>query len=470
MLRISIRRRLFLSHFLAVVLVSGSIGTLFYRAAVGSLMTNLRWRLEQSAALLTPTLDAAELQEIDSADDVTNQVYLHYLDRLRRFQATNHDIAYIYIMRRAGDRVFFVVDSDPSPEQALPGREYTEIPDTLLAGFDGLSADEAITTDEWGSFLSGYAPLPNGRGRYLVGLDMRADEVERKFSTIHTAGLVSLVLSLVLAWVASYLLARQITKPILILAERAREVGAGRLEGTTGLRTGDEIETLARAFDQMTHGLAHSREEERRARAEVERARDQLEERVRERTAQLESANQRLLGEIDERRRAQEALEKAATTDELTGLLNRRAMLGLLERELHRTRRTGHPFALVFADVDHFKTINDRFGHEVGDRVLVELAELLRGALRDQDSVARWGGEELLVFLPETDRAGARTVAEKLRRAASEPRSVLGHEVALTLSLGVAEFGSDETVEDCLRTVDRLLYQAKVEGRDRVVS
>ncbi len=469
-MRISIRRRLFLSHFLAVVLVSGSIGTLFYKAAIDSLMTNLRWRLEQSAALLTPALDAAELDHLDAPDDVTNPVYLTYLDRLRRFQATNHDVAFIYIMRRDGDRVFFVVDSDATPEQALPGREYTEIPDTLLAGFEGLSADEEITTDEWGSFLSGYAPLPNGRGRYLVGIDMSASEVERKFSSIRSAGLFSLGLSFVLAWLASAFLARTITRPILHLAERAKEIGAGRLEGTSGLRTGDEIETLGRSFDQMTHGLAHSREEERAARAELEKARDQLEERVHERTAQLEAANARLLEEIDERRRAQDALEQAATTDELTGLLNRRAMLQLLELEVQRVRRSQRSFSLVFADVDHFKAINDRFGHDVGDRVLEQLADVLRAALRDQDAVARWGGEELLAFLPETDLDGARKVAEKLRLSAAEPRTILGHEIALTLSLGVAEFGPEQSVEDCLREVDRLLYQAKVAGRDRVVS
>lgn len=468
-MRLSIRRRLFYSHFLAVVLVSGSIGTLFYRAAVGSLLTNLRWRLEQSAALVTPALDAADLEEIDSPDDVSSEIYLDYLDRLRKFRATNHDIAFIYIMRLEGDRVFFVVDSDDSPEQALPGREYTESPPALFEGFTGMAADEEIASDEWGSFLSGYAPLPNGKGRYLVGLDMRADEVERKFTTIRTAGLISLGLSLVLAWAASSFLARRITRPILSLAERARQIGAGRLEGTSGVHTGDELETLARAFDQMTHGLAESREDERRARSEAESARDLLEERVRERTAQLEATNDQLHEEIAERRRAQEALEKAATTDELTGLLNRRAMLHLLDQESRRSRRTGRPYSLVLADVDHFKAINDRFGHEVGDRALTHLADVLRATVRQPDSIARWGGEELLVFLPETDLEGARNVAEKMRVGALEKHLLLGHEIALTLSLGVAELGPDDSFEECLRTADRNLYRAKVAGRNQVV-
>ncbi len=465
-----LKRRLFLSHFLAVVLVSGSIGTVFYKSAIDSLMESLRTRLRSSAALLAPTLDARELEELDATADVDLPVYHDYLARLRSFQSANPDVAFIYLMRLDGDRVRFVVDSDPSPEQAMPGQPYLEEVPGLLAGFTEISADPEITLDEWGSFLSGYAPIRNGGGRYLVGIDMRADEVARKLRYVRIAGVASLAASVVLAWIASQVLARRITRPILALADDARRIARGERPAARDIRTGDEIEELSRAFAAMESGLATSRAEREHAYAELEQAHTGLEERVRERTSRLEELNLQLAGEVAERRRAEAALARAATTDYLTGLLNRRAMVALLEQEALRIRRSHRPFSLLLLDLDHFKAVNDEHGHEVGDRALVEVAERLRLAVRSQDAISRWGGEEVLVFLPETPSHGAAVAAEKLRAAvAGEPLSVLGHRAPLTASLGVSTLAEGETIEECLRRADAALYRAKAEGRDRVV-
>ncbi|MGH9464553.1 MAG: GGDEF domain-containing protein, partial [Thermoanaerobaculia bacterium] len=414
-MRIPIQRRLLYSHFLAVVLVSGSIGTLFYRAALESLYQSLRARLQYSAALLSRSIDARELEEIRAPQDVERPAYRRHLELLREFQASNEDIAFIYVMRREGGDVIFVIDSDPSSEQALPGTVFYEEAPRLRDGFSALAADDEITRDRWGSFLSGYAPLKNGEGRYLVGLDMRADEVRRKLSRLRTAGVGSLGLSVVLALLFSGFIARQITRPVHLVTARSRQIAAGVFEGEVEVRSGDELEELASAVNTMSSRLRDSHARTQRALSELAEARDSLELRVEERTARLAQVNERLTREIVEREKAEEALARAATTDYLTGLTNRRAMLQRLEEERDRSQRSGRPFSILLADVDRFKQINDRYGHETGDHTLVAIADLLRAVVRKQDVVARWGGEELLVFLPETALAGGLEVAEKIR-------------------------------------------------------
>lgn len=469
-MRVSIRRKLLVSHFVAVLLVSGSVGTYFYRTAVTSLFEGLRTRLSHSAALLSRTLDARDLEAIVDATAVGSAAYTGSLTQLRELQAANPDIAFIFVMRRDGDRVEFVLDSDRSEEQALPGQVYPDPPPELLRGFSAQSADSEVVGDQWGYFLSGYAPLKHGGGRYLVGVDMRADEVQRKLRSIRVAGVMSLVASVVLASLLSLWMASRITRPIGSLVARAGEIASGVLEGRVEVRTGDEVEELGEAFNTMTDRLAASRRETDNAMRGLEEARDLLEQRVAERTANLTEANRRLHLEIEERIRAEEALAKAASTDYLTGLFNRRAATSLVELEVERFRRARRPFSLLLADLDGFKPVNDRLGHEAGDRVLVATAERLRSAVRTQDVLARWGGDELLLFLPETERAGAIQIAERLRAlVAGTPFDAGVEETHLTLSVGASTFADGMTIDECIRRTDLALYQAKTEGRNRVV-
>lgn len=468
-MRLPIQRRLLYSHFLAVLLVSGSIGTFFYRAALDSLEESVRARLKYSAALLSRSLDARDLAQVRSAADVESPVYQRYLALLREFQGTNQDIAFIYVMRREGEAVRFVLDSDPSAEQALPGTLYDEEAPRLREGFTTLAADDEILTDRWGAFLSGYAPLKNGEGRYLVGLDMRADEVARKLGRLRLVGLVSLSLSVVLAYLFASFMARRITRPVHLVTRRSREIAAGQLEGEVRVDSGDELEELASAVNTMSVRLRESHERTQRTLLELEEAKGTLEVRVEERTAVLAQTNERLTREITEREKAEEALARAATTDYLTGLTNRRAMLQRLEEEVGRVRRNRRPFTILLADIDHFKRINDRHGHETGDHALVAIAVALRSMVRAQDVVARWGGEELLVFLPDTPLAGGHEVAEKIRSsldAGTHP--VLGRELTLTASFGVAEFAGEGSITDAIRAADAALYRAKATGRNRV--
>ena len=165
---------------------------------------------------------------------------------------------------------------------------------------------------------------------------------------------------------------------------------------------------------------------------------------------------------------ANRRLARQALTDELTGLANRRHGARQLEREIALSVRHGHVLALARVDVDRFKAINDTYGHDAGDQVLAEVARRLAASLRGGDDLARWGGDEFVVLLPDTDKAGALRAAERLRAAVADaPVHVGGGELAVTVSVGWAHWAGD-TPDDLLARADRALYRAKDAGRDRV--
>ena len=173
---------------------------------------------------------------------------------------------------------------------------------------------------------------------------------------------------------------------------------------------------------------------------------------------------------IDEKRRL-------ATTDALTGANNRHYFEKHFIRELKRMRRFGGPLSLLALDVDHFKSINDRFGHAVGDQVLIELADRIDTALpREYDWSARIGGEEFAIVLPQTDMPGALTVAEKIRQyVADSPIETDAGALPVTVSLGVAALccfppGAEPTVDGIMELADKALYRSKEKGRNRVTA
>lgn len=168
------------------------------------------------------------------------------------------------------------------------------------------------------------------------------------------------------------------------------------------------------------------------------------------------------------------SMESLAMTDSLTRLPNRRRMRELLEAERVRCARDGHPFGIVLGDIDAFKQINDTRGHDCGDHVLTSLASILRGVLRGQDAVARWGGEEFLFLLPDTDLHGAGVVAEKLRSTLEASEITFeGRRVPVAMTFGVAVYtrggGSIGSIDECIQRADRALYAGKHAGRNQVV-
>lgn len=181
---------------------------------------------------------------------------------------------------------------------------------------------------------------------------------------------------------------------------------------------------------------------------------------------------QRALAESNRKLELQRAeLEKLATRDPLTGLLNRREFVRQAEQELARARRLGGSLALLMVDLDHFKAVNDHFGHPAGDEVLRHVSGLMAQAVRGTDLLARFGGEEFVLLLPDTPADHALHLADKLRqRLAGTPVAVLGAPVTASIGLACPPAGCAVALDDLLRHADLALYQAKREGRNRTVA
>jgi diguanylate cyclase (GGDEF)-like protein/PAS domain S-box-containing protein len=174
--------------------------------------------------------------------------------------------------------------------------------------------------------------------------------------------------------------------------------------------------------------------------------------------------------DLTERKRLEDDMKKLAAVDPLTGAYNRRKGDALLAVEFSQWKRYGRSFAVLMLDIDHFKAVNDRFGHGAGDAVLIALVQTCRKALRPMDMVMRWGGEEFLIVLPNTGAAGALSTAERLRIAvaATEAAGSEGAPIRFTISVGAAVPEGDSPSELLSRS-DEALYAAKTGGRNRVV-
>jgi diguanylate cyclase (GGDEF)-like protein len=166
----------------------------------------------------------------------------------------------------------------------------------------------------------------------------------------------------------------------------------------------------------------------------------------------------------------EQKLELLAHTDSLTGLCNRRRMLELLELQAALFSRNLSTFTLIFVDIDHFKKFNDNHGHSCGDFVLSEAASLMKKNLRKGDLLARWGGEEFLIMLPDTDIIGARIMAEKIRNAiTSKSFHLAGDNFSVTMTFGLAQHEMGNSIENSLKQADNALYEGKEAGRNRVM-
>ncbi len=184
----------------------------------------------------------------------------------------------------------------------------------------------------------------------------------------------------------------------------------------------------------------------------------------------LKSAYQKLKATNEKLLKSQEKLEMVARTDTLTKLSNRFDIIEKMENEKIRFERSQKPFSFILCDIDNFKLFNDQYGHDCGDFVLVSLAERIRSRVRKQDGVSRWGGEEFLLLLPETDLEGGRILAESLRETVSSNCYEYDeHKLEITMTFGVSSFSQIENIEQCIKMADSALYKGKSLGKNCVV-
>jgi diguanylate cyclase (GGDEF)-like protein len=205
----------------------------------------------------------------------------------------------------------------------------------------------------------------------------------------------------------------------------------------------------------------------KQAELELVQAKAQLEALVAQRTEQLSQTVAALELKIAEQQAAEARAQRLAMFDGLTGLPNRHLLADRASQAMDIARRGDEPLAVLFLDLDHFKNVNDSLGHRVGDTLLVQLAARLRGAVREQDTVARTGGDEFVLVLPLTDIAGAAHLATKLMALASAPFQVDQQELTVTPSMGIAMFPTDGDDFDTLfKCADAAMYRAKRDGRN----
>lgn len=327
---------------------------------------------------------------------------------------------------RAFERVAaipFERDERPLIEQAR--REWNRA--WLMVGRRQPGASAVPTLDAISSHIArAIDALDRLADRTRVEIDKSGAAVEAaRRAALATTG-TAFALALAISLIAGSLLARSVLRMTRALAECSARLADGDLSCRLPATRGDELGQVARAFNAMA-------------------------ERIQE---------------------VQQALQDLATHDGLTGLLNRRAFEQRLSEELERSRRYHHPCALMIIDADHFKRINDRYGHPVGDEVLRALASRIRQHIRPTDRAGRYGGEEFAVLLPETDRAEAVEVAERIRAGVAHAPLALVDDtpVGITVSVGVTAYPEDAASEEALiEAADRLLYSGKEAGRDRVL-
>lgn len=177
-----------------------------------------------------------------------------------------------------------------------------------------------------------------------------------------------------------------------------------------------------------------------------------------------------ILRDVSHNRKTEEELLRLAATDPLTGTFNRREFTAIAEREALRSSRYHHSLSILMLDLDHFKRLNDTYGHAAGDKALQRFTMICANALRNVDVFGRWGGEEFVALLPETDIQGATIIAERLRKLTSDNVLTFNdHKISFTISIGIAEFKDGEvTIDQALSRADSAVYDAKKAGRDRI--
>ena len=236
-------------------------------------------------------------------------------------------------------------------------------------------------------------------------------------------------------------------------------------------RAGDSLGGYIETLNRFSELLDDPPESAADMASEVDRVLDDT-RRTEQNQLQLSHELSHISAEVESLRRELEQVKEESMTDGLTGISNRKAFDAVLEHTIHTARETGVDFCVLLIDIDHFKLVNDTYGHLVGDKVLRFAAATIKRMVRGKDMVARYGGEEFALILPDTDLDGATTVAEHIRKTVSagdlKDKSGSSSYGRITVSIGLAQFSPSDLPNKLIERADRALYLAKEHGRNRV--
>lgn len=269
----------------------------------------------------------------------------------------------------------------------------------------------------------------------VVSVDMKVI-MKTIETTTQTLIFIGILFTLITSFVSLYF-GKKVSNPLVELSHFSQKVGEGDLSERITIESHDEIGILANSFNDMVDNLQSTM-----------------------------ASKDELLAEVEKRKKAEEELKSLTITDELTKINNRRAANHFLHQNIEKYERYDDKLSVILLDIDHFKKVNDNFGHDFGDAVLIILAQILSENIRDCDMAARIGGEEFLIVLPQINKDQAYILAERLRIAISEYD--FENIKQLTVSMGISEFKDTDTFDSLLKRADDGLYESKNTGRNKV--
>lgn len=332
-----------------------------------------------------------------------------------------------------------------------PELEFSQEVDELGYNLVTTPTDEQYIAWQSNQLVTGRGIRVGNQTIGAIAIGFSTQRHDQKVKDLTLQGLALALIVIFLGGLFTFGTARKITSPLSELANVANEMKAGNLSIRANQpKVDDEIGQLSTAFNQMAASIQQRQ-------LELREFADGLERTVNERTAELQEQAK--------------ILEEMAITDPLTQAYNRRQFFKLAKIEMERAQNTGVQLSVIVIDADHYKRVNDTFGHQIGDLVLIKLVEICHGAIRKTDVFARYGGEEFVILMPETDSETARLIAERIRERVENTRlPVNGQVVQITISLGISTFNNIQELsfDSLLTQADRALYKSKRTGRNRV--
>lgn len=416
----SLGRRFFYSHLICALAVGFSVASYLFATFRTDLIQNNRAQLEVYATQI-----AERLPDYDLSSPKHTQALSDALQRL----ATRYRLGTVLLSQNSGS-LRLGVQTDPEANDLV-----------LRSQID--------------------------QGKWNLELRSSGHEQTRRLNEIRNYALLGFVGAVGMALLLAGLLTRETDRLLKDFSDRFAQMGAGNFSVRLPRFADAKLNAIGMAFNTMGEKLSQGITEREKMLEQLKRARDQLEQNVKDRSRELEKLNEILRQEHEQRAILEATLAEAAATDSLTKLLNRRSMQELIQDVSKKLVRQGASSCFATLDIDHFKQINDRFGHAVGDEVLAKISQLLRKNSRNDEAAARWGGEEFLLFWPEQSLLVAERRAEHMRELIAE-QSFAGGQLKVTVSIGLAEWDAKEKLEEALKRSDKALYQAKSEGRNRV--